>query len=207
MDMKAFFKLSYGLYIVSSKFQEEQSGCVVNTFQQVTNQPNQVAVTVNKDNYTEQLMEKSGYFHCIVLDQNTDMELIKRFGFQSGRTVDKFAGFETVFDEAGMPFNKDHATAGFTCKIVKQTDVGSHITFVAEVVDAEVYSDGVPMTYEYYHKVKNGATPKNASSYQEVKSQTGWRCTICGYIYEGEVLPEDYVCPLCNAPASVFEKL
>lgn len=206
MDMKAFFKLSYGLYIVSSKFKEEQSGCVVNTFQQVTNDPCQVAVTVNKNNYTEHLMEKSGYFHCIVLDQDTDMELIKRFGFQSGKNMDKFEGIETTYDEAGMPFIKEHAAAGFTCKIVKQTDVGTHITFVGEVIDAEVYTDAPVMTYDYYHKVKNGGTPKNASSYQEVK-KSGWRCSICGYIYEGEVLPEDYICPLCGAPASVFEKV
>lgn len=206
MDISAFFKLSYGLYIVSSKLNEEKSGCVVNTFQQVTSDPVQVAVTVNKNNYTEQLMEKSGYFHCVVLNQNTEMDIIKRFGFQSGKDIDKFNGIETTFDEVGMPYIKENISSGFTCKIIKQTDVGTHITFVAEVIDAQVYSDEPVMTYEYYHKVKNGATPKNASNYQEEK-KSGWRCTVCGYIYEGEVLSDDYICPLCNAPASAFEKV
>lgn len=186
MDIRAFFNLSYGLYIISSKLNEEQSGCIVNTFQQVTSDPIQVAVTVNKDNYTGQLMEKSGYFHCVVLDQSTPMDVIKRFGFQSGKNIDKFNGIETSFNETGMPYIKEHMTAGFACKIIKQTDVGSHITFVAEIVDAEVYSGEPVMTYEYYHKVKNGATPKNASSYQEEK-RNGWRCSVCGYIYEGDV--------------------
>lgn len=206
MDNKAFFKLSYGLYIISSKHGEKQSGCIVNTFQQITNTPPRVAVTLNKENFTTQLIEESQSFHCAVLDQNTDMDIIRRFGFQSGKDINKFEGVETTYDENGMPYIKEHVAAGFTCKIRDQVDVGTHITFISDVENAAVYHDDSVMTYEYYHKVKNGATPKNAPSYQE-QQKAGWRCSICGYIYEGETLPADYVCPLCSAPASVFEKV
>ncbi|MXQ74015.1 flavin reductase [Clostridiaceae bacterium DONG20-135] len=207
MDLKAFFKLSYGLYVISSSVGDHKAGCVANTLNQVTNDPARMSVTLNKDNDTMQTIAKSGRFAAIVLSESTNMELIKTFGFQSSKDTDKFSGYDTKMDELGSPYITDHATARFTCKVVNQIDLGTHVMFIGEVESAEVLSEEPVMTYAYYHQVKNGATPKNAPSYQKETKKVGWRCTICGYIYDGDPLPEDYICPLCGAPASAFEKL
>lgn len=207
MNEKALFALSYGLYVISSEFEGKTAGCVANTLHQVTSSPIQVSITLNKNNVTEQYMENSGKFNAVVLTQNVSMDTIKTFGFQSSKDIDKYALVSHEVDGLGIPYMNEHVAARLTCNIVGKLDVGSHVTFIGEVVEAEVMSDEEVMTYAYYHKVKNGATPKNASSYQEKAEKHGWRCTICGYIYEGEELPEDYVCPLCGAPAAVFEKI
>lgn len=206
MNQIAFQKLSYGLYVISSSFEGKDAGCVANTLQQVTSSPAQLAVTLNKDNYTAQIINQAKRFDGVVLTQKSDMETIKKFGFHSSIDYDKFRdGIER--GEDGIAYPVDHIAARFSCKVVKQLDLGSHILFVGEVEEAQVKGDDEVMTYAYYHQVKNGATPKNAPSYQEKSEKSGWRCSICGYIYEGDVLPEDYVCPLCGAPASVFEKV
>lgn len=207
MDNKAFFKLSYGLYIVSTRQGDQKAGCIVNTFNQVTSSPAQVSVTLNKNNATEQLIEQTGKFAVTVLDQNADMELIGQFGFHCSRDTDKFSACSTYEDEQGLPYVSDHAASRFSCKVVNQIDLGTHVMFIAEVVGCEVLNQEPVMTYEYYHQVKKGTTPKNAPSYQEEKKTGGWKCLLCGYIYEGEVLPEDFICPICSAPASAFEKI
>lgn len=174
---------------------------------QVTSSPAQLAVTLNKDNYTEQLIEKSGRFSAVVLTQNCGMDIIRNFGFCSSRDNDKFEQCTYKRDTHGVPYPSEHMAARYSLKVVKTLDLGTHVLFVGEVEEAEVLSEEEVMTYAYYHQVKNGATPKNAPSYQEKSEKSGWRCTICGYIYEGDPLPEDYVCPLCGAPAALFEKL
>lgn len=207
MDNKAFFKFSYGLYVISAQADGKTSGCVANTLQQVTSSPARLSITLNKDNFTEQLIEKSGYFNGVVLSKNVDMDVIRRFGFQSGKDVQKYEDIESKKDGHGIPYIQQDATAYFSCKVVDHLDLGTHVLFIGEVVEAEVMSEDEVMTYAYYHQVKNGATPKNAPSYQEEVEKVGWRCSICGYIYEGENLPADYICPLCKATAAVFEKL
>ena len=208
MDPKAFFKLSYGLYIISTEADGKQAGCIANTFNQVTSSPAQVSVTLNKDNATEQRIEKSGKFAVTVLQQSADMELIGRFGFHCSRDTDKFSGLDCGTDEQGLPYVKAHAASRFSCKVVKTLDLGTHVLFIGEVVGSEVLDNGPVMTYEYYHQVKNGRTPQNAPSYQEEKKRvSGWRCLLCGYVYEGEILPADFICPICSAPASAFEKI
>lgn len=207
MNETALFKLSYGLYIISSTHDGKDAGCVVNTLHQVTATPIQVSVAVNKNNFTQQIIEQSGMFNASILTQDTPMELIKRFGFQSSKDHDKFDGIAYERDTRGIPYITHHMAAQLSCKVVQKLDIGTHMLFIGEVVDAQVLSDDEVMTYAYYHKVKNGTTPKNASSYQANTEKKGWRCSICGYIYEGEVLPEDYICPVCGAPASVFEKI
>ena len=207
MDQTAFFKLSYGLYIISTTSEGKDAGCVANTLHQVTSSPAQLAVTLNKDNYTEQLIEKSGRFSAVVLTQNCGMDIIKNFGFCSSRDNDKFAQCTYRRDTHGVPYPSEHMAARYSLKVVKTLDLGTHVMFVGEVEEAELLSEEEVMTYAYYHQVKNGATPKNAPSYQEKSEKSGWRCTICGYIYEGDPLPQDYVCPLCGAPAALFEKL
>lgn len=207
MNEQALYKLSYGLYIVSSSFEEKDAGCVVNTLHQVTATPVQVSVAVNKNNFTQQIIEKSGMFNATVFTQDAPMDIIKRFGFQSSKDHDKFDGITYERDARGIPYVKEHMAAQLSCKVVQKLDIGTHMLFIGEVVDAQVLSHEEVMTYAYYHKVKNGTTPKNASSYQANTEKKGWRCSICGYIYEGENLPEDYICPVCGAPASVFEKI
>lgn len=209
MDEKALYKLSYGLYIISSSYQGKDAGCVVNTLHQVTASPVQVSVAVNKNNYTAEIMQKAGRFDAVVLTQDVDMEVIGTFGFYSSKDSDKFAKHAYVRDAHGIPYVKEHTAATLGCRIVQTLDIGSHILFIGEVEEAQVTSDEDVMTYAYYHLVKNGKTPKNASSYQasQETKKVGWRCSICGYVYEGDPLPEDFICPICGAPAAVFEKL
>lgn len=207
MNQESLHKLSCGLYLISSNYEGKTSGCIANTLQQVTSSPVQLSITLNKSNYTEQLIEKSKVFNATVLAQDIDMDVIRHFGFQSGKDVDKYGTMEHAVDQENIPYIQKHMVAYFTCKVVSTLDVGTHVIFVGEVVDMDGINNEEVMTYAYYHQVKNGATPKNASSYQEKVDKKGWRCTICGYIYEGEELPEDYICPLCGAPAPLFEKL
>lgn len=209
MDQKAFFSLSYGLYLLSTCYEGKACGCVVNTVAQVTSAPAQLSVAVNKDNYTEQMIEKSGVFTAVVLTEAADMNLIAAFGFQSSKDADKFANFPTAIDQNGVKYVTEHVAARFTCRVVEHLDVGTHVIFIGQVEDAQVLDTSVPvMTYSYYHQVKKGTTPKNAPSYQAEKpKKVGWQCPICGYIYEGEILPEGFVCPICGQPGSVFVKV
>lgn len=207
MNEASLYRLSCGLYLISSSYEDQISGCVANTLQQVTSSPVQLSITLNKENYTEQLIEKSGVFNAVVVSQNIDMDVIRRFGFQSGKDIDKYEGIPHREDRQQIPYVSEHTCAYYTCKVVSHLDVGSHVIFVGEVVDMDILSEEEVMTYAYYHQVKNGTTPKKASSYQEKVEKQGWRCSICGYIYEGETLPQDYICPICGAPAAVFEKI
>ena len=131
MDPKAFFKLSYGLYIISTESEGKQAGCIANTFNQVTSSPAQVSVTLNKNNATEQMIEKSGKFAVSVLEQSAGMDLIGRFGFHCSRDTDKFAGLDCGIDEQGLPFVKENAASRFSCKVVKTVDLGTHVMFIA----------------------------------------------------------------------------
>ena len=208
MDLQAFFKMSYGLYVVSSSDGENRSGCVVNTLTQITAEPPKLMVAVNKDNFTTDIIRKAGYFTGTAFGVGTDMLQIGHFGFKSGRDFDKFADISFAVDENGMPYPTEHMVARFSCKVEQELDVGTHILFVGEVTGAEKMVDEEPMTYAYYHQVKKGKTPKNASSYQpEAPKTKGWRCTVCGYEYQGEELPADFVCPICGVGADMFEKI
>ena len=207
MNETALYNLSYGLYIISSTNEGKDAGCIANTLHQVTASPVQLSVALNKDNFSEQVIAESGYFNAVALTQEVDMDVIATFGFQSSKDHDKYASVPFSRDSKGIPYVKEHTAAYFTCKVVQQVDLGSHVMFIGEVIDCDNLAKEEVMTYAYYHKVKNGTTPKNASSYQEKTEKSGWRCSICGYIYEGDPLPEDYICPICGAPAAVFEKV
>lgn len=215
IDLTAFFKLTYGLYIVSSFAGEQKSGCVVNTVTQVTAEPPKLAVTVSKDNFTCSLIQQSGLFTATALTQDADMNLIGAFGFRSGRDEDKFSGFPTTLDKNGVPYVTSYAAAVFSCRVEKQVDLGTHILFIGDVTEAKKLIEGELLTYGYYHAVKKGGTPKNAPSYKGDLSEkpeapaekTTWRCKICGYIVEAEELPPDYTCPICRQPVSAFEKV
>ncbi len=204
MNNKAFYDITIGLYLVTVESETVKSGCIINTFTQVGSNPKSVIISVNKDNYTTTLIQKKMSFHISVMSQNTTMEFIKRFGFASGRDVDKFEGLDYVEDDNKNPFTKDFSIADFTCEVKNIQDVGSHLLMIAEVIDANKNHDDEALTYSYYQKHLKGSTPKNAVSYQEKKS--GYTCEICGYTYEGEELPENFVCPVCGAPIAMMKK-
>ena len=206
MDLKAFDKVSYGIYLISTKLGEKTAGCVVNTLTQVTVTPTQVTVAIHKDNVTTKLLQQSGVFSAVVLSQAANMELIGTFGFHSSEETDKFKDFTCKTDANGVPYVCEQAVSRFQCRVVGTMDAGTHLIFLAEVEQAEVLSEEEPMTYAYYHLVKKGVTPPKASSYQPKKVK-GWRCTICGYVHESETLPEDFICPVCKRGREVFEQI
>lgn len=207
MDNKAFQKMSYGLYLISSKEGEKAGGCVVNTLMQATSSPLQVSVTINKENYTTELIQKSGRFAGAALTQEASMELIGAFGFQSSKEKNKFEGFQTQTDEAGIPYVSEQVAACFSCKVKQTMDAGTHIIFLAEVENAVLIDDKTePMTYSYYHKVKNGVTPPKASSFIP-EEKKGFRCKVCGYVLQAESVPDDFVCPICKQGKDKLEKL
>lgn len=207
MDTTAFFKLTYGLYIVTSKDGEHESGCVMNTMTQVTAEPAQVCITLNKDNYTTQLIEKNGVFNVSVLLDDVSMDLIRQFGFQSGRDVNKFENIKYDTDQHGVKYLTQDSAAMFVCRVKQKVDVGTHYMFISEVCDAKTLSNEPVLTYTAYHEKKKGTTPPSAPSYIEETKKQGWRCDVCGYIYEGDSLPEDYICPICKVDASHFHKI
>lgn len=217
MDITALFKLSYGLYIITALKNERGVGCVVNTVTQVTNTPNQLMVAINKQNHTSTALQAGARFAVSVITESAPMDLIGRFGFQTSAQVDKFEGLKTV-EFAGVPCPAQGVNALLACQISQVVDVGTHWLYVAEVIDAAVVSEEPSMTYAYYHQVKKGLTPPKASSYQPVegiaapayqppRSTMPWRCSVCGFIYDGEQLPEGFVCPICHQPASVFQRV
>lgn len=202
MDQKAFFQLSYGLYVVSTKFEQKMNGCIINTVTQVTDNPKQIMIAVNKQNLTCELIQKSGILSISVLSETAPFSLFQRFGFQSGRESDKFIGIPFAMTEQELPYLKEHTTAYFDCKVVNSFDLGTHMMFLTEVTDSKVISTEKAMTYSYYHEQVKPKPDSNLS-----KSTKGWRCVVCGYVYEGEELPPDFICPWCKHGIEDFEKI
>ncbi len=201
MEKEALNKLSYGLFVLTTTDGEKKNGCVVNTVIQTTSSPLGVGVCVNKANYTCETIMKTGVFAASTISEKAKFSLIERFGFASGRNVDKFEGFDGyALSDDGVCYVTEGTNSYIVVKVEKTIDLGSHITFVGSVADAKVLSDDRSATYAYYlDNIKPRPTAKTTE-------KTVWRCKICGYEYEGEQLPEDYVCPLCLHPASDFEK-
>ena len=182
-------KLSYGLYIVTTKDGEKANGCIVNTAIQAASTPNQLCICINKANYTHDMVLKTGVFNVSVLSKTALFPLYQRFGFQSGREVDKFADYTAYKNaENGVPYIIEGTNAYLAVKVSQTVDLGSHTMFIGEVTEMEV-------------------KPKPEEVGKTADGQTVWRCTICGYEYVGEELPEDFICPLCKHPASDFEKV
>lgn len=206
MDKKAIYNLSYGVFMVSTKAGEVANGCITNTCIQVASNPVRIAISVLNSNYTCDLIKESGIFAVSILDNDCTFETIKHFGFQSGRDVDKFGNITPPTDCNDVPYLGWQSCAVISGKVVEQHDLGTHILFIAEVVDAKVLSDKEPITYAKY---QNEIKPKNnaASVKEDGKKIVGWRCKICNYIYEGSKLPEDYACPLCGHGADDFEPI
>jgi len=203
MDQKAFYKLTYGVFMLATKSGERTNGCITNTCIQVASDPTRVAVAVNNSNFTCDLIKESGLFTATLLDQTCSFETIKHFGFQSGRDVDKFAVMQCPTDANGIPYLGWQACAVISCKVVSSQDLGTHTLFIGEVMDAKVLNENAPLTYaDYQDHVKPKAPAKTPE-----KKIVGWKCTICGYIYEGAELPTDFSCPLCGHGPDDFEPI
>jgi flavin reductase (DIM6/NTAB) family NADH-FMN oxidoreductase RutF/rubredoxin len=227
MNLKALYKLGYGLYIVCSRKGDKLNGQIANTVFQITSEPPTIAVSINKSNLTHEFIEQSKVFAASILAQDTPLAFIGHFGFKSGRDTDKLKGINYKLGETKAPVVTDHALAYLEAKVNKEVDVGTHTIFIGELVGADVISEGEPMTYAYYHQVKRGTTPKTAPSYIEEKKEAvtkmaKYECTVCGYIYDPELgdpdggiapgtpfeeIPDDWVCPVCGAAKSEFEKI
>lgn len=200
MDNKAMFNLSYGLFILTAKDGEKDNGCIVNTVGQVTSQPNRISLTVNKANYTHDMILKTKEFNVSVLAENSKFETYRHWGFQSGKNTDKLESISFKRSANGLVYIADETNAFLSAKVVSTLDLGTHTLFIADVTDGEVLSQVPSATYSFY---QNNIKPKPAST----EKRKGFICTVCGYIYEGETLPDDFICPVCKHPASDFRPL
>lgn len=203
MDNKALFKLSYGVFVLSSKSGDKVNACVTNTCIQAANDPIRIAISVLNTNLTCDYIKDSGVFSVSVLDKTCIFDTIKHFGMQSGRDVNKFEGVKLPLDLNGVPYLPWSTNSVLSAKVTESIDLGTHTLFIAEVEDMKVLSDNEPLTYADYHK---DIKPK-PQKIDEKKKIVGWKCKICGFVYEGEKLPEDFVCPLCGHSADDFEPI
>ena len=198
-DMSALFKIGSGLYVITSNDGRRDNGMIVNTVSQVTNSPNRIAVCINKQNYTHHVVQQSGIMNLNCLSVEAPFSVFERFGFQSGRNVDKFDGsdFEVLRSDNGLRFLSKYINAMMSLKVESYVDLDTHGMFICTVTEARVLSDKETMTYNYY---QSNVKPK-----PNTEGTKGWVCKICGYVYEGEELPEDFICPLCKHGAADFE--
>ena len=197
--MSALFKIGYGLYVVTCREGEKDNGLIVNTVSQLTDNPVQVAVTVNKSNYSHGMIQRTSKLNVNCLSTEAPFKVFEAFGFQSGRDVDKFADCEPNRSENGLVVLPRYINAYLSLEVEQYVDLGTHGMFICRVTEEKVVSDIETMTYSYYHK--------NVKPKPEAKGAKGYVCTICGYVYEGAELPEDFVCPLCQHGAKFFEEI
>lgn len=235
MNIEAYFKITYGLYIVSAAEGKKLNGYISNTVFQVTAEPAQFAIACSKNNFTAGMISRCGFFAISALAEDVRADIISTFGYKSGKEVDKFKGYNYKSGKTGAPILLDDQLAWFECKVVQTMDVGSHILFVGEVIDGDLLIDaGQPLTYAKYRETRNGKAPKNAPTYidpEKLKKVPGesvkvkydkYECTVCGHIYdpaEGdpdsgispgtrfEDLPDDWTCPVCGAEKADFIKI
>ena len=233
INVESFFKISYGLFLVTAKHLDTKAGYVANTVFQVTAQPPKFGISCNKDNFSAEIIKKSGAFAFSVLGEKASTGLIGDFGYRSSRETDKFKGVNYFIGETGSPIVTDSCVAWFDCKLTESIDVGSHLLFIGEVIASDLIdASAKSLTYAYYREVMKGFSPKNAPTYidkskikEEVvsKSQENelWQCQLCHYTYETEKgdpisgiepgtkfedLPDDWTCPICGADKSMFER-
>ena len=198
-DLSALFHIGYGLYVVTSNDGKRDNGLIVNTVSQVTNTPNRIAVTINKDNYSHHVIRNTGIMNLNILDTSAPFELFQKFGFQSGRAVDKFAGEQVMRSDNGLVFLSRYINAFISLKVDSYVDLDTHGMFICSITESRVMGDTETMTYTYY---QNHVKPQ-----PETAGKKGYVCKVCGWIYEGEELPDDIVCPLCKHGAADFEPI
>ena len=198
-DLTALFNIGYGLYVVTSNDGAKDNGLIVNTVSQVTNTPNRVAVTINKQNYSHHVIKQSGVMNVNCLDVSAPFSVFQTFGFQSGRTADKFAGIEELRSDNGLRFLPRYINSFMSLKVESYVDLGTHGMFICSVTEARVMGSRETMSYTYY---QNNVKPK-----PQVEGKKGYVCKVCGWVYEGDTLPDDIVCPLCKHGAADFEPI
>lgn len=198
-DLSALFNIGYGLYVVTCRDGEKDNGLIVNAVTQLTSSPNRVAVTINKQNYSHHIIRQTGVMNVNCLDVSAPFSVFQRFGFQSGRTVDKFAGMELLRSGNGLPFLPTSINSFLSLKVESYVDLDTHGMFICSVTEARVLSDRETMTYTYYQK--------NVKPKPETQGKKGFVCKVCGWVYEGDTLPDDIVCPLCKHGAADFEPI
>lgn len=199
---EAFFKIPYGLFVLISKDGDFDNGCIVNTVMQITNEEQKIIVGLNKTNYSHDIILKTGKFNISALTEKTPFDVIKRFGFASGKDMNKFDNFDKISSsENHLNYLTDFSNMFISAEVVEVVDCATHSAFVAKVTEAQVISDEKSITYDYY---LNNVKPNKSKSNEDKK---GFICKICGYVYEGETLPSDFICPLCKHPAEDFEPL
>jgi len=237
MNIRAIQQICYGVYIVSSRKGDRLNGQIANTVFQITSEPPTVAVSVNKQNLTHEFIRESKVFSISVVSKEAPMPFIGLFGFKSGRDVDKFKGVNYKVGSTGAPVVIDNSAGYMECEVIGETDVGTHTIFIGKVTDCEMLNGSEPMTYAYYREIKGGKSPKTAPTYvapaakeeggaggrgEEKAAAPSYRCKICGYVYDPsagdpanginpgtpfEEVPDTWVCPICGAPKSEFEKI
>ena len=198
-DLTALFKIGYGLYVITSNDGEKDNGLIVNTVTQVTNVPNRIAVTINKENYSHHVIQQSGVMNVNCLSVEAPFSVFETFGFRSGRNTDKFADCKPIRTDNGLLMLPHYINAMMSLKVVQYVDLGTHGMFICEITESRVVSDAETMTYSYYHA--------NVKPQPQTEGKKGWVCTICGYVHQEEELPEDFICPLCKHGASDFEPI
>lgn len=198
-DMTALFKIGYGLYVVTSNDGNKDNGLIVNTVTQLTDNPYRVAVNINKANYSHHVIKQTGIMNVNCLSVEAPFEIFQRFGFQSGRQTDKFEGMEKLYSDNGLVFLPKYINAFMSLKVEQYVDLGTHGMFICSVTEARVMSDKDTMTYTYY---QNNVKPK-----PQTEGKKGFVCKVCGFIYEGDELPDDYICPLCKHGVADFEPI
>jgi len=230
MNPKTLHKISYGMYVICSRNSENMNGQIANALFQITAVPAMIAIGINKQNLTHEYIEKSNFFTVSILSESTPMSFIGNFGFRSGRDISKFKDVEYKLGKTKSPIVLDNALAYIEAKVIDKIDVGTHTIFIGGVEDAEILSEDKPMTYEYYHKVKGGVSPKTAPTYIEIidkiikkdeRKMEKYVCKVCGYVYDpekgdpdGGIAPgtkfedisDDWVCPICGVSKKDFEK-
>jgi flavin reductase (DIM6/NTAB) family NADH-FMN oxidoreductase RutF/rubredoxin len=224
LDLKALHKISYGLYIITSQKGERINGQVANTVFQISNDPATVAVSINKQNLTNEFIRESKVFGVSILAQEAPLSLVGQFGFKSGRDVDKFENVNYRLGASGVPCLLDHVLACLEAEVIQEVDAGTHHIFIGRITGAEVFVEGIPMTYAHYHQVKRGSVPKTAPAYvpkqmERKEKMDKYVCNVCGYEYDPDQgdpengiapgtpfdkLPDDWACPVCGVGKDEF---
>lgn len=222
MNEQALYLINYGLYIVGSKADSKINAQISNTVFQVTDKPNTIVISINKSNYTHEFIEASKLFTVSIIAKTAPLSLIGNFGFKSGKNINKFEKISHLLTKNGLPVVLEHTLGYIECRVVNSIDVFTHTLYIGEVIDAEMFKKDEPMTYAYYHEIKNAQAPKSTPIYQAPKSSKKYVCKVCGWVYDPEIgdpdggikpgtefedIPDAWVCPVCGAAKSDFELL
>ncbi len=209
MDTKVLRNLSYGLYVITTLHREKYAGCIANSVMQVTSDPKTILISINKNNYTNQCIKDCHRFAISILSEKTDSSIIGEFGFKSSREVDKFSNIAYRLKNDLPVIN--NSCGYIICDVINIVETFTHTLFIGKIKDMGDYTNEPPMKYNYYHNKLKGTSPKNAPTYMEESEEKNnkknikkWKCKVCGYIYEGEHLPDDFICPICGQPHTEF---